>query len=138
MYHMASESQKQTDKRNASINEPVFNMADTTNDMPEWDNETQVLAFLAEYQIPLKPAEVYGGLIYTGKNTLKYRTTQNKLRDLYEAGYADRVQVDRKAGRVKPLPEDGEDRRAAYVISDAGLEELEARIGADALADVLR
>ena len=135
---MASESQKQADKRNASINEPVFNMADTTNDMPEWDNETQVLAFLAEYQIPLKPAEVYGGLIYTGTITFKYRTTQNKLRALYEAGYADRVQVDRKAGRVKPPPEDGEEPRPAHVIAAPGPEELEPRIGADRRSDLRR
>ena len=103
-------------------------MVSDPSDMPEVDSETQVLAFLAEHQIPLKPIEVYGGLIHTRMINFKYRTVQNKLRDLWTAGHVDRVQIDTKAGEVKPLPDDGSDRRAAYVITDAGLAELESRL----------
>ena len=104
--------------------------------MPEVDSETQVLQFLYEHQIPLKPIEVYGGLVHTRTINFKYRTVQNKLHDLSKAGLLARVEIDTDDGRVRTIPETEADRRAAYVITDAGLDELEERLDAAVLDDL--
>ena len=96
--------------------------------MPELDSETQVLKFLCEYQLPLKPIEVYGGLIHTRTINFKYRTVQNKLHDLSNAGFVDRVEIDTDAGAVRRLADSNSDRRAAYLVTDAGVDELESRL----------
>lgn len=96
--------------------------------MPEVDSETQVLAFLAEHQIPLKPIEAYGGLVHTRTISFKYRTVQNRLRELSAAGLVDRVEIDTDSGTVTRIPDDEADRRAAYLITEAGLDELDTRL----------
>jgi len=117
-----------TDRRIAPINERINSMVDDSTPMPELDSETQVLKFLCEYQLPLKPIEVYGGLIHTRTINFKYRTVQNKLHDLSKAGFVDRVEIDTDAGAVRRLPDSNSDRRAAYLVTDAGVDELESRL----------
>jgi len=95
--------------------------------MPQVDSETQVLAFLAEHPIPLKPIEVYGGLLATRTISFQYRTVQNKLRDLAAAGYLQRVAIDTDAGEIQPL-DSAADRRGAYLITDAGRDEIDNRL----------
>jgi len=125
---MQSKEKNNTDKRISPINESINNMVADSSRMPELDSETQVLKFLHEHQIPLKPIEVYGGLIHTRTINFKYRTVQNKLHDLSKAGFIDRVEIDTDAGKVRSLPKTEADRRAAYVITDDGIAELESRL----------
>jgi len=125
---MSQEAENQPNNAITSINERINRMDSEIDGMPQVDSETQVLTFLVEHQIPLKPIEVYGGLVHTRTINFKYRTVQNKLRDLSDAGFVERVEIDSDSGEITPLPDDDSDRRAAYLVTDAGVEELEARL----------
>jgi len=125
---MSQEAENQPNNVNTSINERINSMDSEIDGMPQVDSETQVLTFLVEHQIPLKPIEVYGGLVHTRTINFKYRTVQNKLHDLSAAGFVERVEIDNDSGEIEVVPDDGSDRRAAYVVTDAGVDELEARL----------
>lgn len=92
--------------------------------MPELDKRDLVLAWLVEHDIPLQPKAIYGGLIYQRNITFSYRTVQNIIGEFADAGYIERVEIDPSAGEVRPLSEEG-DRRAYYVVTDAGRARLD-------------
>lgn len=97
-------------------------------DLPDADIETRMLAFLATYRIPLKPMELYGGLVYRWDVDFSYRSVQNKLNGLLEKGYVDRVTINTDAGIVEPISDADSGRRASYLITDAGCAELDSRL----------
>ena len=90
--------------------------------MPELDKRDLVLAFLADHAIPLRPMTIYGGLVHTRDITFSYRTVQNIMAELADEGLVERVRVDTDVGEVRPV--EGGDRRAYYLVTEAGRESL--------------
>ena len=92
------------------------------------DREDLVLEFFVEQDIALPPAAVYRGLKRHYRITFTYKTTRRIMRDLAKEDFL--MRCDSAAlddGRMEPLPDDAEDRRTYYFITDQGRE----RIGAD-------
>lgn len=107
-------------------------VSDTVNihdgeNVPRDDREDLLLSYLAEKNIALPPAAVYRGLKREYRITFSYRTTQRILQALGEEGYV--VRCDKDAldrGEIKPLPDDEEDRRTYYFITEKGRERIDA------------
>lgn len=91
-------------------------------DMPAADRRELVLEFLADHDMPLPPLAIYAGLVQHHRITFSYRTVQNILGELTEAG--DLYRVDTSAlrdGDIEPISdEDDSQRRAYYHITEQG------------------
>jgi len=88
--------------------------------MPQVSRAEVILPFLAEYDIPLRHKEIYGGLITHRGITFSYKQTRDTVTELHEKGYLLRVEIDDENGAVRPIPDDASGRRGYYVISEAG------------------
>ncbi|NLV10705.1 hypothetical protein GOC74_12300 [Halomicrobium mukohataei] len=93
------------------------------DDVPRINTELQILKFMSDYDIPLQPRQIFGGMIVKEDVTFSYGTLQNKLSDLVEAGDLDRVKIDRD-GSVDVM-DDNEGGRANYLITERGKERIE-------------
>lgn len=95
--------------------------------VPRKDREDFLLRYLESKNIALPPKAVYRGIKRESDVTFSYRTTQRILQDLAEEGYL--VRCDKDAldqGRIEPIPNDVEDRRTYYFITDKGRERIAA------------
>ncbi|GGL45106.1 hypothetical protein GCM10009037_30630 [Halarchaeum grantii] len=89
--------------------------------MPPRDRENEVLDFLASHGIALPPKAIFRGLKVERSITFGYRTVQNILKRLLEAGLVMRCNKDAlDQGEIQPLPEDASSRRSYYYITDEG------------------
>lgn len=98
-------------------------MPDKRENVPEVPKEMIILRFMAENEMPVKPKEIYGGLIHQRDISFSYRTVQGKLKDLLTEGLVQRVQIDDTEGVVKSIG-DSDDKRAYYLITDEGRERV--------------
>jgi len=96
--------------------------------MPQLSSEEVILVFLYETDLPLRPKSIYGGLIDQQSITFSYRTVQNKVKDLYEAGDIKKVKIDEGAGEIVDVAPDESYRRAYYRITEQGRERVENEI----------
>lgn len=95
-------------------------------DVPQVTKRDVILRFMAKHRIPLRPKEIYGGLLCEQEITFSYRTVQNKVSDLREEGLIKRVSIDDKAGEVVDIPESESGRRAYYIITEKGFSEADS------------
>ncbi|QIO25534.1 hypothetical protein [Haloarcula sp. JP-L23] len=93
-------------------------------DVPQIDKREMILRFMEAHQIPLRPKEIYGGLVAEREITFSYRTVQNKISDLRDEGLVKRVSIDADEGEIMDIPEEESGRRAYYMITQAGLDSL--------------
>ncbi|MFC6757909.1 MULTISPECIES: hypothetical protein [Haloarcula] len=92
--------------------------ASDDGDVPKIDTELQILRFMSEYDIPLQPRQVFGGMVLNEDVTFSYGTLQNKLSGLVESGDLKRVSIDRDGDIEEMGPDEG--GRANYLISEQG------------------
>jgi Fe2+ or Zn2+ uptake regulation protein len=88
--------------------------------VPERDKRDVVLEFLAEHPIPLRPKEIYGGLIALQDITFSYGTVKNIMSEFNDDGLVERVEIDDDEGVINPIPSDSSGRRGYYLITDGG------------------
>ncbi len=94
-------------------------------DVPPETRENAVLAFLLDHGFAMPPAVIYRGMKATENIHFSKRTVENILKRMHERGYVMRCDKDAlNEGRIKPLPEDAEDRRTYYYVTDAGTRRL--------------
>lgn len=82
---------------------------------------------MAEKGVALPPMAIFRGLKLEYSIPFTYVTTQRILSDLMDEGYV--VRCDKDAldeGRIEPLPDDAEDRRTYYFITDTGRARIES------------
>jgi hypothetical protein len=91
--------------------------------MPELERPHVVLQFLAEYDIPLRHKEIYGGLIEHNDITFSYKQTRDTVSELHDDGLLRRVEINDDVGEVQDIPADASGRRGYYLISDVGREQ---------------
>lgn len=93
--------------------------------VPPEERREKVLAFIAEHNMALPPLAIYAGLKRQEGITFSYRTIQNALSDLVEAGDVEKVDTDklRSDGRIEAIDDDS-GRRSYYFITEKGLERL--------------
>lgn len=100
------------------------NMEPSDNgDVPRINTELQILKFMSDYDIPLQPRQIFGGMIVKEDVTFSYGTLQNKLSNLVESGDLDRVKIDRDGSIEVMGPDEG--GRANYLITDEGKKRVE-------------
>jgi len=92
--------------------------ATDAGNVPKIDTELQILIFMSEYDIPLQPRQIFGGMVLNEDVTFSYGTLQNKLSGLVESGDLKRVSIDRD-GDIDEMGPD-ESGRANYLISKQG------------------
>jgi len=97
--------------------------AGANRDMPELERSHVVLQFLAEYDIPLRHKEIYGGLIEHNDITFSYKQTRDTVSELHDDGLLRRVEINDDVGEVQDIPADASGRRGYYLISDVGREQ---------------
>lgn len=95
-------------------------MTDQTTPMPERDRRDVVLDYLVKYDIPQKHKTIYGGLIAHQEIHFSKKQTRDTVMRLYDEGLVRRVEIDANEGRIKDIPPDEPNRRAYYLISEAG------------------
>ncbi|MHC3382092.1 hypothetical protein [Haloarcula sp. H-GB5] len=101
------------------------NMEPSDNEnVPKINTELQILRFMSEYDIPLQPRQIFGGMIVKEDVTFSYGTLQNKLGNLVESGDLDRVKIER-SGSIEVMGED-DSGRANYLITEQGKERVES------------
>lgn len=105
-----------------------FTLLTQVTNMPQLSSEEVILVFLYETDLPLRPKSIYGGLIDQQSITFSYRTVQNKVKDLYEAGDIKKVKIDEGAGEIVDVAPDESYRRAYYRITEQGRERVENEI----------
>jgi len=96
--------------------------------VPQLSSELVILTFMYEYEIPLQPKALYGGLINQQNITFSYRTVQNKVADLTESKDIERVIIDTKDGKIKPLNDENSRKRAYYLITEQGRNRFEREV----------
>ena len=94
--------------------------------MPQVGRREVVLRFLAEHDIPLRPKEIYGGIIHHNEVTFSYKQTRDTISQLHADGLLRRVEIDDDAGQIRDIPDDASGRRGYYLISDAGRAKVDA------------
>jgi len=92
-------------------------------DVPRINTELQILKFMSDYDIPLQPRQIFGGMIVKEDVTFSYGTLQNKLSSLVESGDLERVQIDRDGNIDVMSPNEG--GRANYLITEEGEKRVE-------------
>jgi len=92
--------------------------ASDDENVPKIDTEFQILKFMSEYDIPLQPRQIFGGMVLKEDVTFSYGTLQNKLSALVESGDLKRVSINRD-GDIDEMGLD-ESGRANYLISKEG------------------
>ena len=95
--------------------------------VPRIDTELQILKFMSEYDIPLQPRQIFGGMVLNEDVTFSYGTLQNKLSALVESGDLKRVSINRD-GDINDMGVD-ESGRANYLITKEGKSRVAAEYG---------
>jgi len=95
--------------------------------VPRIDTELQILKFMSEYDIPLQPRQIFGGMVLNEDVTFSYGTLQNKLSALVESGDLKRVSINRD-GDINDMGVD-ESGRANYLITEEGNRRVAAEYG---------
>jgi len=95
--------------------------------VPRIDTELQILRFMSEYDIPLQPRQVFGGMVLNEDVTFSYGTLQNKLSSLVESEDLKRVSINRD-GDIEEMEAD-ESGRANYLITKEGKRRVATEYG---------
>jgi predicted transcriptional regulator len=119
---------KKQNRANSKQNEESvtgFTDAAEPKRVPPSERRRQVLEFIAEHDIPLPPLAIFAGMRRQYRATFSYRTTQNILSDLVDAGDVFRVDTSElRNGVISGVDDDGA-RRTYYFITDAGRDRVE-------------
>jgi len=92
--------------------------------MGKEDRRKVVLDFMREYDVALRPAELYRNLRYHRQITFSKESVDNYLEEFVEEGLALRVKpTGMDAGKIEEAPQD---KRAYYIITDDGRKYLES------------
>lgn len=98
--------------------------------MPPEARQELILEFVAEHDMPLPPLAIWAGMNRQYRVTFSYRTLNNDLADLVDAGEMIRVNttpLKKNGAPIEPLEGDPRNRKSYYFVTDAGV----ARIADD-------
>jgi Fe2+ or Zn2+ uptake regulation protein len=93
------------------------------NGMAAQERRDEVLSFMAEHRLALKPTTIYRNMRIHRNITFTAATVQNILTELSEDGLLRRVDV-KALGERRLEPPEG--NRGAYIITDEGHEEAQS------------
>jgi len=111
----------QKHERNSGVIGPV----PKKTDMAPEDRRHEVLTFMAEHRLALKPAAVYRNLSLHRHITFGQATVLNILQELTESGDLRRVDPDALGDRqlVDLAPDEG---RGVYIVTEEGIERAQS------------